>query len=119
MPAKRQASSTRSRKGRSASRSRTPARSRNHSGGSKNSPSKASSPVAEERKETPTVSMWDADAKLMTAMRRRNSRGKCGFFGQQRVQKWGYWAAIITFQVLLIIWIKWAVDMYLTYKASH
>ncbi|KAG5473409.1 hypothetical protein LSCM4_03472 [Leishmania orientalis] len=125
MPPKRNGSTarsrSRSRKGHSASRSNTPARdrpparSRSRRGSISNpSPSEGAAP-----KDTPAVSMWEADAKLMAAMRHRRSRGMRGFFESEKVRLWGYWAAIIVLQVVLIIWAKWAVDMYKSYKASH
>ncbi|KAK7197640.1 hypothetical protein NESM_000715400 [Novymonas esmeraldas] len=124
MPPKRSASKARSRsaKGRAASRSRTPARARTpaRSNSRRGSDSTApEAPVVAPSRRSSDVSMWDADAKLRAAMRPRSARGIGRFFGQGRARLWGYWTAVIVFQVLLIIWGKWAVDMYKTYKASH
>ncbi|GET90291.1 hypothetical protein, conserved [Leishmania tarentolae] len=123
MPSKRNGSvaRSRSRKGRSASRSSTPARARTPARSRSRRGSNSTPPPQEVKahKETPAISMWEADAKLMAAMNRRRSRGMRGFFRNEKVRTWGYWAAIIVFQVMLIIWAKWAVDMYKSYKASH
>ncbi|KAG5473691.1 hypothetical protein LSCM1_04318 [Leishmania martiniquensis] len=125
MPPKRNGSTarsrSRSRRGHSVSRSNTPARDRTparprsrRSSNSDPPPQEVASP-----KGTPAISMWEADAKLMAAMRRRRSRGMRGFFGSDKVRLWGYWAAIIMLQVVAVMWAKWAVDMYKSYKASH
>ncbi|XQJ28587.1 hypothetical protein NXY56_004614 [Leishmania guyanensis] len=123
MPSKRNGSPahSRSRKGRSASRSKTPARARTPARSPSRNRSNSNPPAKEvlPPKATPAISMWEADAKLMPAMHRRPSRGVRCIFGCEKVRLWGYWAAIIVFQVVLIIWAKWAVDMYKLYKESH
>ncbi|AYU80517.1 protein of unknown function - conserved [Leishmania donovani] len=123
MPSKRNGSParSRSRKGRSVSRSGTPARARTPASSRSRRRSNSTPPSQEVRapKEAPAISMWEADAKLMAAMHRRRSRGMRGFFRNEKVRLWGYWAAVIMLQVMMIVWAKWAVDMYKSYKASH
>ncbi|KPA80300.1 hypothetical protein ABB37_04587 [Leptomonas pyrrhocoris] len=130
MPAKRNASASRSRsrgrRARSASTSRTPARSR-----SRRSPVAAAAAavaalpgavksVFQKPKATPPTSMWEADAKLMDAMSsgRSNSRstGVRKLFRGKKGRVWGFWVAIIIFQVIAIVWAKWAIDMYKQYR---
>ncbi|KPI88744.1 hypothetical protein ABL78_2123 [Leptomonas seymouri] len=134
MPAKRNASAprSRSRKARSTSRSRTPTRPRSRRATAVTpDPASAASTVAtlpetvsstpRKPKETTPASMWEADAKLMSAMSSGRSHirstGVRSLFQGKRGRVWGYWIAIIVFQVLAIVWAKWAIDMYKQYRA--
>ncbi|KAL7695309.1 hypothetical protein N2W54_004375 [Lotmaria passim] len=140
MPPKRKVSATRAR---SRTRSRTRSRSRSQSLGAKAPRSRSAAPAAAEEtaaagagsavpvvetpvfnepKQTAPSSAWEADAKLMDAMSSGRSHvrssGVRKLLRGKKVHVWGYWIAIIVFQVVMIVWAKWAVDMYKQYRSK-
>lgn len=129
MPPKRNGSASRSRsrgrKARSTSRSRTPTRAR---GGRAAAAAPAAAqpavvtPVFNEPKDAAPDSMWEADAKLMDAMSSGRSHvrstGVRNLSLGPKGRMWGYWVAIIVFQVIAIVWAKWAIDMYKQYGST-
>lgn len=80
----------------------------------------AVTPVFHEPKASMPTSMWEADARLTDAMSSGRSHvrstGVRNMFSGKRGRVWGYWIAIIVFQVVLIVWAKWAIDMYKQYR---
>lgn len=132
MPPKRNASASRSRsrgrKARSTSRSNTPSRTRSRRAAAPTAAAAAAAkpavvtPVFNDPKEPAPESMWEADAKLMDAMSSGRSHvrstGVRNLFQGAKGRVWGYWVAIIVFQVLMIVWAKWAIDMYKQYRST-
>jgi hypothetical protein len=135
MPPKRNASASRSRSrsrsrgGRKArSTSRSASRSRGRRAPAAASPAAvaaqplASTPIFNDPKAPMPDSMWEADAKLMDAMSSGRSHvrstGVRKLFRGPKSRVWGYWAAIIAFQVIAIVWVKWTIDMYKQYRSK-